>query len=112
MRDLIEALNGDLIRKYEQIRSPYYTTYPTGRAFKWNILKMFQGGFGQLLIDLISNVKNLVILVWSEVQGFACLIRHTYQVCVRPIIDAEASSPVSNPTNSSQLDTLHNLPTF
>ena len=30
MHELLEALNGDLIRKYEQIRSPYYTTYPTG----------------------------------------------------------------------------------
>ena len=30
MNDLLEALNGDLIRKYEQIRSPYYTTYTTG----------------------------------------------------------------------------------
>ena len=30
MHELLESLDGDLIRKYEQIRSPYYTTYPTG----------------------------------------------------------------------------------
>ena len=34
MHELLESLDGDLIRKYEQIRSPYYTTYPTGG--EWN----------------------------------------------------------------------------
>ena len=30
MNDLLEALDTQLISKYEQIRAPYYTTYPTG----------------------------------------------------------------------------------
>ena len=30
MNDLLEALDTQLISKYEQIRAPYTTTYPTG----------------------------------------------------------------------------------